>query len=267
VVHIPLAGTYSTAPDVVEKGALPMNLVNELTDGHLKGVVAVGLPQSVFNFINRFKVPVSAFAGYGRRRVEMRSEIFLHMAMKAAEADGFSGVTILGHSSWESEVIGALAREFELDWQLLSVPGQGDGTYQDNLKDGYDASWLVDRESLQHSALLCGSDMVSQGLLMGLRRRGLEPRRDFGLYTHANKGSSVLLGWDDDIVSLEYDPEDVAVMLFDLLEGDICGRMPHHAELAETSPASTGPDWSSVCRPTVRRAWERHAPGVPVSEL
>lgn len=267
VLHLPLAGSYLNTPDHVEKGALPMNLVNELTDGHVRGVIAIGLPQSVFNFINQFKVPISAFAGYGRRRVEMRGSIFLRMAIEAAAEDGFTGLTMLDRRSWDEEQVEATAREYGLDGKVLEVGTEGVGSFRDNLKDGYDASWLVDRESLQHSALVCGTDMVSLGLLMGLRRRGLEPRRDFGLYTHANRGSSVLLGWDDDIVSIEYDPEVVATMLFDLLEGDIRGRMPRHAELAATSPVSTGPDWCSVCRPTVRRAWERHGLDAPVSGL
>jgi DNA-binding LacI/PurR family transcriptional regulator len=61
-------------------------------------------------------------------------------------------------------------------------------------------------------------DMITRGALVALRKLGLQPGKDIHIATHANKGSSTLYGYEDELIFLEFDPEEIVETLFQMLE-------------------------------------------------
>jgi DNA-binding LacI/PurR family transcriptional regulator len=61
-------------------------------------------------------------------------------------------------------------------------------------------------------------DMLTRGALNALRKLGLQPGSDIHIATHANKGSSTLYGYEDELILLEFDPEEIVETLFQMLE-------------------------------------------------
>jgi len=69
-------------------------------------------------------------------------------------------------------------------------------------------------------------DMLAQGILMALHRLGITPGRGVQIATHSNRDSPVLLGWQDQIFRIEYDPGEIVQLLFETLEILMSGGKP-----------------------------------------
>lgn len=257
VLHLTIPGKWPDLPDQVESNAVHVTLVNELKGGHVKGALAIGLTQSVYNYLDSFGVPMAVFAGYGRRRVQLSGPLLLSLALEEAAKDGYSDALVYHMTGiTRSDCIREGSRFGIKAQPLESVSGDQALIREmvvDHVTSGFETAFLLDREAFEGKAIVSGTDMFTQGLLLGLRLRGLEPQRDFGVYTHANIGTSALLGWQTEIVQIAYDPVEISRRLFDLLDGAITGVMPDHAELAPGSPISPGLDWSSFYAPRVVR--------------
>jgi DNA-binding LacI/PurR family transcriptional regulator len=61
-------------------------------------------------------------------------------------------------------------------------------------------------------------DMMTRGALVALRKHGLQLGKDVHVATHANKGSSILYGYEDELTLVEFDPVEVVESLFEMLE-------------------------------------------------
>jgi hypothetical protein len=123
----------------------------------------------------------------------------------------------------------------------------------DAVQGGFETAFMVDLDDLRENGLVSMIDMGTLGLLMGLRRRGMEPGRDFKLYTHSNSSSSILLGWSDEIVRIEYDTPEIGSLLFEVLDGQAIGQPPPRTMLAASEVGHPEPDWVLPGTPRVRR--------------
>lgn len=257
VIHFTLAGSYSDEKDMVEENALPMGLINELRDQHINALITVGLVTSIFNYLDQFGLPIAAFAGYGRRRVVMLAERWMTAALGCAMADGFSAPLVYSPGAFtEGEYEEAIRATLSRPKLVSSRFGAGkwepmDG--RDDIKSGYDAAWGINLDELRERGIVSVLDVGTLGLLMGLRRRGLEPHRDFRMYTHANVGSSLLLGWAEEVVRIEYEPDDLVEGLFDLLEAQVAGIPPRRCLLVPSEVRHLEPDWVTPVMPRVIR--------------
>lgn len=70
--------------------------------------------------------------------------------------------------------------------------------------------------------------MMAQGALTAMEKLGVRAGRDIQVVAHSNKGSTILQGYEDDITRLEYDPHDIAVAMFEVLDTLMRGETPEN---------------------------------------
>ena len=71
--------------------------------------------------------------------------------------------------------------------------------------------------------LVITDDVLARGVLIGLARNGvtLGQGRDLVVASHVNKGSSILVGFQHDLIALEIDHADIARKMFRLLDAQL----------------------------------------------
>jgi DNA-binding LacI/PurR family transcriptional regulator len=79
--------------------------------------------------------------------------------------------------------------------------------------------------------IFINDDIMTQGALAALQKLELRAGRDILIATHANRGSNVLMGYEDSLIVIEQDPLDVVQALFDLLEPLLDGRQPEQKHI------------------------------------
>jgi len=79
---------------------------------------------------------------------------------------------------------------------------------------------------LRPDGILVTSDNMTQGILPALARLKLEVGRDLQLATHANAGSTTLLGHEQELIRLEFSPKEIVETVFGMLEELMAGRTP-----------------------------------------
>jgi DNA-binding LacI/PurR family transcriptional regulator len=167
---------------------------------------------------------VAALASRGCRRIGlMTTRGFGGVAQFRAEVEA-RGLAFDPHWVWEQNI-------FE--------PSDPDEPFETHEEAGYRAmkQWLgaatLDTRPTTLAPLPDGivitDDMLTRGALVALRKAGLQPGRDVQIATHANKGSTALLGYEDDLIRMEFDPEEIARAMLGMLEGLLAG-MPGERE-------------------------------------
>lgn len=71
--------------------------------------------------------------------------------------------------------------------------------------------------------LLITDDVMASAILPILSSCGVRIGQDLKICSHANKGSETLANWESRIIRVEFDPEDMAAALFDVLEAAMGG--------------------------------------------
>jgi DNA-binding LacI/PurR family transcriptional regulator len=84
--------------------------------------------------------------------------------------------------------------------------------------------------------LLVSDDMVARGVLTGLARAGIHAGRQIQVATHINRGSPALIGFEQDLIRVELDAEEIAGPMIEMLESLMAGRPPGERALL-ISPA------------------------------
>jgi DNA-binding LacI/PurR family transcriptional regulator len=74
--------------------------------------------------------------------------------------------------------------------------------------------------------IVIGDDMMTAGALRQLQVLGVRPGSDVRIASHANRESSVLFGYDQEITLIEYDPLDFARKLFETAGAIASGDYP-----------------------------------------
>jgi DNA-binding LacI/PurR family transcriptional regulator len=72
--------------------------------------------------------------------------------------------------------------------------------------------------------IIVTNDLMAQGVLMTLPKLGVVLNKDVVIATHANRGSAVLHGYEDEIIRMEYDPAEIVEVLFEMLETQMEGE-------------------------------------------
>jgi DNA-binding LacI/PurR family transcriptional regulator len=90
---------------------------------------------------------------------------------------------------------------------------------------------LFEGEGRKPDGLISTDDMMTRGILAGLRKLGLQVGRDIQLASHVNKGSTVLHGEEGEMIFVEVDPAGIVQQMFAQLETLMAGVMPAEAHL------------------------------------
>ena len=72
------------------------------------------------------------------------------------------------------------------------------------------------------------NDVMAHGALAAFRHLGVEPGRDVLLVSHANAGSPMLMGTEQELTRVEVNPQDVVQKMFKMLETLLRGDVPPH---------------------------------------
>jgi DNA-binding LacI/PurR family transcriptional regulator len=89
-------------------------------------------------------------------------------------------------------------------------------------------------------ALLITDDIAARGLLLGLAKLGIWPGRDVLVASHVNRGSSTLLGFEADLISLVIDPAAFADAMLELLDAQLSGERKPRQVLIEPAVVPPG---------------------------
>ncbi|MES2463689.1 MAG: GntR family transcriptional regulator [Armatimonadota bacterium] len=226
--------------------------------GRVNGAVAIGLDAPPVHYLERQGIPVVSFAGPSNYAVIHNMPDLILKGVRALAEAGAKRIALWSplqnfvavektvhfqevfYQAFQSALADVgLPFEAELVQQnshRATTPGSFTETpYQ---RQGYETALAVFGDNpdgftvaaTPPDAVLCTDDMMTAGALPALRRCGITVYgkknavpKSILFATHANVGSPVLTGYEDDLIIVEMDPADVAEALFQLLERLMAG--------------------------------------------
>ncbi|WP_309722046.1 GntR family transcriptional regulator [Armatimonas sp.] len=197
---------------------LPPGLTEEVSKGRLVGVLAIGLTHPQARWIEAQGVPVVAFAGAARYLVQLAMEELVQSGVAALARSGCQRLALLAptETPQTSVIFRAACTAHALTGQVLasteapSHAGRG---------------WELARQARTTpcDGVLSLDDTLTQGFLMHLHHTNTLSK--ITVATHANAGSPTLLGWEDKLIRLEFDPAAIVSGLFSCLDALIAGTV------------------------------------------
>lgn len=236
---------HYSVPNGVGDAPLHEGLMQDTQGGRVQGVLSVGLRPEASDWIRRQGVPFVAFAGHAEWMVALDGAELVRQGVAQLVNQGCRRIGLWASvpadrsagdgSRAESETRVFFQRE-------LAAHGL---PYDDTLvqDDPPETPTGVPREQGYHAArrvfgdgghprpdgVLITDDMMTLGALIGLQNLGISVGKDVQVASHANRGSTVLLGQEDALTRLEIDPAEVAQAMFGLLETLMNGDRPAQA--------------------------------------
>jgi DNA-binding LacI/PurR family transcriptional regulator len=224
-------------------------LLREIKAGCVDGILAVGLNTPDTAWMEEQWVPFVAFAGPGPYVVGMDNARLVDIAVEQLAAQGCRRIAFWsavsphrteGQPPRATVPLGV--REFKAAMErhgLTFEPAlvednchlcREDGkphtvTHQEQ---GYNTACRVfgDQKIAPPDGIVCADDMLLVGALNLLPKLGVRVGEDVRIATHGNIGSPVLLGWEDRLTIIAYDPDEVVAEMFRLLERLMEGEKP-----------------------------------------
>lgn len=234
-----------------DQGAVALygGLMDDIACGKVQGVLGVGVEKAEAAWIEAQNVPFVAFAGEARWRVSMTTGQHIRMGAEALAEQGCRSIGLW--SAWQPHLVYATDTllEKQATRELFFRQGlEGTGvSYDASLlrqialencgSDGWmttqsqqEQGFHVAQEVLDQGALpdgvIIADDMMTHGALIALRRAGVRVPGDLRIATQANRGSHVLMGSEEDLILLEYDPREIVQRMFATLETLMAGSQP-----------------------------------------
>ena len=238
---------------------LPVELMSAVRAGRLQGLIFIGQPsEETLKWVEEHNVPMVGFANQRMMySVQARSEM---VPTRGVEYLARTGCRRLG--LWRP--FGLWQRSQGYDENLLDYPTLFRGALQEcglSHEPNYswresekEARWVngvlqqkspVEQQSLQEQGyravrevlgnlersrwpdgLILTNDVFARGVLVGLQRLGVGIGEEIHVVSHSNAGSTLLLGYEDQISRLEFDPAAITGHLFSLLETLMSGQKP-----------------------------------------
>ncbi|MBC7806163.1 MAG: LacI family DNA-binding transcriptional regulator, partial [Akkermansiaceae bacterium] len=221
--------------------------------GRIHGVLGIGIPEKIGRWLESNDVPTVAFAGYGNytdhgnhavtfdntplvttgvpllagqgcRRIGIWTAFGYHLgAQDTGEKDRLVArfETTLAESGLPFDP--GLVREAR---HLSPMP---DGKRVETFwEQGYRTANAVfaGPPASQPDGIICNSELMVQGALIAMEKRGIRIREDVKVVGHANIGSRILSPWENDIVRIANDPAEMACVMLAQLEARMRGEFP-----------------------------------------
>lgn len=233
---------------------LQETLWSDIQNGRIDGLIAIGLDLQAAEWLEEREVKFVTFAGPGPYRVTMDGAMLAQIAVRELVKEGCQRIAYWGglspHRHLEPEkpdsvspVQVAMEETLkELAWPFDAsliednrhlIPEGGVVTISVQEQGYHTAMRVFSRPKNEWpDGIYIGDDIMTQGALAALQKLDLRAGRDVKMASHANRGSSVLMGYEDDLILIEQDPMEVVQALFDLLEPLLDGRKPPQNEIA-----------------------------------
>ena len=233
-------GLHFSLPGAASSGALQVGLLREIEEGDVNGVLGVALSPVVIEQLNA-SVPFVAFAGPGDWRVELDFCRLIEMGVAQLARQGCQrvGLWIPTHFTSASE---SVSRQLEIEAFRAALTEQGlpfhldlvqNGTGLENgpllsQEQGYQIACKVFErpQSQWPDGIVVTDDTMTRGVLAALQKLNLRGGRDVAIISHANRGSPVLKGHEDELITLEFDPSELVEAMFEMLETLMDGQRP-----------------------------------------
>ena len=229
------------------KVALHDGLIQEIETGCVQGIISVGLHEDVADWIDAQGIPNVSFAGPARYYVMIDSEELVRLAVEQLAEKGCRKIAFwqsaaprreTGHPRGptpESEAFAEALQRYGLafDSKLLRLGADhltGDTviSMESTQEQGYRIATEVfsrGRKTLP-DGIVINDDLMTRGALSALARIGVQAGRDVKIATHANRGSTVLMGHEHEVSLVEIDPAEIVQAIFGMLETLMNGETP-----------------------------------------
>lgn len=236
-----LAFHFCTTSGDGETVPLHAGLMDDIRAGRVQGVLTVGVPQQAVEWISEQKVAVVAFAGPGPVSVNLHSERVVELGVQALAAQGCQRIAMwsawFGAQSSDSGFVWDAQRQAfasALDAHQLQTRAEWlqPGPDEISLDAGVEQARLWVRgvfggaRSTWPDGLLITDDNLSRDVLAALAKAGVVPGRDLEIASHANSGSPILRGYEDDLTLIEFDSGEIVQAMFDQLATLERGEVP-----------------------------------------
>jgi DNA-binding LacI/PurR family transcriptional regulator len=235
--------------DEATSAPLQNGLVTDITNGRVDGILCVGVLKPTMDWLARQHVPVVAFAAPGPYTVGIKTEEVMRLGVPALVAKGCRRIGYWSPVSpyrvnenplplstdqtrfFEESVTAAglvpdpvlIHRNADLvipgEYHTLSHQEQGFNMVTEIFGPESDPAKRPD-------GIVSSDDMLTQGALTAFQRLNIGVGEEIHIATHANVGSSVLLGWEDALTIIEVDPGEIVNEMFFKLERLMDGITP-----------------------------------------
>ena len=233
--------------------ALQTEAIEAVKIGRIHGVLGVGLSEPVERWLEGRGVPVVGFAVPGEYRVGFDAPVLVSAGVRQLVREGARRIGLwlsfafhLGARDTgepESymvprfrEVLDVYGLTYypELVREARYLPPMVDGQRAETFwEQGYQTASLICAEPIgvRPDAIICNSELMVQGALIGMERCGIRIGKDVKVVGHANVGSRVLLPWAGDIIRVANDPAELARAMLLRLEMRMRGESPEPKHL------------------------------------
>jgi len=221
------------------------HLAKLIEEGRVDAVLGIGLDYDTAEWIKAHGVPVIAFAGLGSYYVVVNMPEAARIGLKHLIGLGCRSIRMWA-SGFNDDVKNKPHQEGELEhdaytdlrvvfqevMEAHSLPYSDelfwsyDGSSDPPHQQGYNASERLIHQGLvsKTDGLLIMNDVMAMGALKAMRSHG--KGQNIEIVSHANRDSSVLYAYDDQITRLEFDPNELVRLMFNLLDRVLAGQLP-----------------------------------------
>ena len=239
---------YATFDEEDSKAPLVGSLRENIERGRIQGILGVGIPTGVSDQLIALALPHVVYAAYGGLMVAQDHNSLIESGVAALAAQNCKNIQMWRQMPAAHEIV-SVAQEnsrisaiFRRALDRNGLSGVPDALWQDSEQFvRIEAGLTMENRQEQgfHLAqaafggaetppdgILLLDDMVTFGALAALRKMRIEPGRDVKIATHANAGSSILMGYEDAITRLEFNSAELIETMFALLEAWMRGEKP-----------------------------------------
>lgn len=234
---------------VMDGGEVPahQDLVDALKEGKLGGIIIITRSSAEQEAWLRSQgipvVTIDIHADANEPGIKFDYQKLIELGIERLVRAGCKSVGLLGVLEEHQKIFQKALEKFDLscepEW-ILCKSATDWCTAESHEVFGYSgaeqllkkSNWKPKSKKAAHlpDGILVTDDMMARGALSALSAQGVAVGKDLKVCSHTNKGSAVLAKWESMILRVQFDPEDVASGLFDMLEALMSGksRLPHH---------------------------------------
>jgi DNA-binding LacI/PurR family transcriptional regulator len=227
-------------------------LINEIQAGRVHGIISIGLDSEIADWIDAQPVAHVAFTGPACYTVSLDSEKLVRLATtqlvqqscrKIAfwqSAAPLRPLMLTPTSTLQSVAFRKSLEQSGLKFQTDRVRyGLDEKSVHNarNTESAQEQGYRIAQEVFAAAAdswpdgVVINEDMMTHGALVALANLGVRVGQDVKIATHANCGSTVLLGHEEKLTRVEVNPAEVVHAIFGLLETLLQGITPAHNDV------------------------------------
>jgi DNA-binding LacI/PurR family transcriptional regulator len=217
---------------------LSPDLARSMSEMRVHGAIGIGLAADNPEYVISRDRPFVAFAGAGFWHIEFDPEATVRCGIDALIKSGCRNIGMWRPVGVAPEI------DIELDPFREHLAARGLRFRPELIRDHRERAKLEDCGTLlqqgyqlardvfgtgggpRPDGVVIVDDMLALGALSGLRKLGVAPMRDVMIASHANKHSYTLFDYEDSLILIENDVEELAAAMFEMLETLMIGAPP-----------------------------------------